>query len=168
MKNLFTTSLLAASLAVALAAQTNSNPAPQPAPAKPAAPAAKAAPFRFPENKLPPRVERYYATLWGIDSLGVKSVESGELIRFSYRVVDPAKATTINDKSLKPALIDEQRHVSLVIPTLEKVGQLRQSSTPEAGKSYWMAFSNAGGYVKKGDRVRVEIGNFKADGLVVQ
>jgi hypothetical protein len=36
----------------------------------------------------------------------------------------------------------------LVVPSLEKLGQLRQSSTPEAGKSYWMAFSNKGRAVK--------------------
>jgi hypothetical protein len=47
------------------------------------------------------------------------------------------------------------------------VGQLRQSSNPEAGKSYWMAFSNKGRPVKRGDHVIVEIGTFKAEGLVV-
>jgi hypothetical protein len=51
---------------------------------------------------------------------------------------------------------------------MEKVGQLRQSSTPEAGKSYWMAFSNRGRPVKRGDRVIVMIGRFKAEGLVVE
>jgi hypothetical protein len=58
--------------------------------------------------------------------------------------------------------------VKLVIPSLEKVGQLRQSSTPEAGKSYWMAFSNPGRTVKRGDRVDVIIGQFRAAGLVVE
>ncbi len=53
-------------------------------------------------------------------------------------------------------------------PTLEKVGQLRQSSTPEPGKSYWMAFSNPGRRVKRGDRVDVVIGQFRADKLVVE
>jgi hypothetical protein len=50
---------------------------------------------------------------------------------------------------------------------LEKVGQLRQSSTPIEGKVYWMAFSNKGGRVKRGDHVNVVIGNFHAEGLVV-
>jgi len=54
-----------------------------------------------------------------------------------------------------------------VVPSLEKVGKLRQSSTPQAGKSYWMAFSNKGRLVKRGDRVNVVIGKFRADGLVV-
>jgi hypothetical protein len=44
---------------------------------------------------------------------------------------------------------------------------LRQSVAPEAGKSYWMAFSNKGRLVKRGDRVNVVIGPFRAEGLVV-
>jgi hypothetical protein len=64
-------------------------------------------------------------------------------------------------------LIDPEAGVKLVVPSLEKVGQLRQSSTPETGKSYWMAFSNKGRPVKRGHRVNVVIGHFHADGLVV-
>jgi hypothetical protein len=97
----------------------------------------------------------------------VKSAESGEIIRFSYRILDSAKAAQLNDKRAEPSLIDAQAGVRLVVPSLEKVGQLRQATTPEAGKSYWMAFSNKGRLVKKGDHVSVVIGKFHADGLVV-
>jgi hypothetical protein len=97
----------------------------------------------------------------------VKWTESGEVIRFTYRVLDADKAKTLNDKKAEPALIDRQAQVKLVVPSMEKVGQLRQSSTPQAGKSYWMAFSNKGRLVKRGDRVNVVIGKFRADGLVV-
>jgi hypothetical protein len=89
------------------------------------------------------------------------------MIRFAYRVLDADKAKTLNDKKLEPSLVDPQAGVKLVVPSLEKVGQLRQSATPEAGKSYWMAFSNKGRLVKRGDRVNVVIGDFRADGLVV-
>jgi len=51
--------------------------------------------------------------IWGIDSLSVKWAESGEMIRFTYRVVDPEKAKTLGDKRLEPSLIDEQAHVKL-------------------------------------------------------
>jgi hypothetical protein len=110
----------------------------------------------------------HYQLFWGIDSLDVKAVESGQLIRFSYYVQDATKAAQLNDKKANPFLIDEQARVRLEIPTMEKVGQLRQSSTPETGKSYWMVFSNKGGIVKHGDRVSVVIGNFRADGLYVR
>jgi hypothetical protein len=105
--------------------------------------------------------------VWGIDSLGVKAVEAGEFIRFTYRVLDPEKAKMLNEKKLVPVLIDPERGVKLEVPSLEQVGLLRQSSTPEAGKAYWMAFSNTGRPVKRGDRVNVVIGNFQAEGLNV-
>jgi hypothetical protein len=117
---------------------------------------------------VPMQAQRYYEGVWGVDSLTVKYTESGEIIRFSYRVVDPEKAATLNDKKAEPSLSDPQAGVSLVIPQMENIGQLRQSSTPIAGKSYWMAFSNSGRRVKPGHRVDVQIGNFHAQGLVVE
>jgi len=123
---------------------------------------------RFRSGQLPNRAREYYALIWGIDSLVVKSAESGELIRFSYRVIDADKAKMLNDKKAEPALVDPAAGVRLVVPSMEKVGKLRQSSSPENGKSYWMAFSNKGGYVRPGHRVNVVIGEFHADGLVVE
>ena len=90
------------------------------------------------------------------------------MVRFSYRVTDPGKAKPLSDKKLSPFMLDEAAHVKLVVPTLEKVGELRQSSTPEIGKVYWMVFSNKGRYVKSGDRVSIVIGKFRADEVVVQ
>jgi hypothetical protein len=82
-------------------------------------------------------------------------------------VLDADKAKALNDKKNEPSLVDPGAGVKLVVPSLEKVGQLRQSSTPEAGKIYWMAFSNKGRLVKRGDHVDVVIGTFRAEGLVV-
>ena len=113
------------------------------------------------------RAGLYYKFVWGVDSLSAKWAESGEIIRFSYRVVDASKAKPLGDKRSDPALIDPQAGVKLVVPTMENIGQLRQGADPEAGKSYWIAFSNKGRLVKRGARVFVEIGQFRADGLVV-
>jgi len=90
------------------------------------------------------------------------------MIRFTWRVLDAAKAAPLNDKKAEPLLYDPQAQVKLVVPQMEKVGQLRQSSTPIAGRSYWMAFSNSGRRVRPGDRVSVEIGQFHAINLVVE
>lgn len=125
-------------------------------------------PTRYAPNRLSLRAEHHYDMIWGVDKLSVKSAESNEVIRFTYRVLDPQKAGPLNDKKNEPALIDPKAGVKLVVPSLEKVGKLRQSSTPEAGKVYWMAFSNKGRIVKPGDRVNVVIGNFQANGLVVE
>jgi hypothetical protein len=148
--------------------QTADKPA-VPAPNSAAAPDGKSAvPYRYRPTPVSKRAREYYALIWGVDSLSVRSVESGEIIRFSYRVVDAKKALVLNEKKNEPSLIDPQAGVKLVVPSLEKVGKLRQSTTPETGKAYWMAFSNKGRYVKPGHRVNVVIGNFHADGLVVQ
>jgi hypothetical protein len=130
-------------------------------------PARPAAPSRYRPDRFAGRAGRYYKLVWGVEALSVKLVESGELVRFAWRVVDPEKARVLHDKKLEPALQDGQAGVSLVVPLMEKVGQLRQSTAPEAGKSYWMAFSNKGRRVKRGDRVSIVIGEFRADGLVV-
>jgi hypothetical protein len=171
--------ILAALLAGALAvcAALAQSPSTQTGPASGAPPVNKAgtaapaksagAPSRSLPNRFAGRAGAYYKVVWGIDSLSVKWAESGELIRFSWRVLDPERAKVLNDKKIEPSLIDQRAGVSLVVPTMEKVGQLRQSQPPEAGKSYWMAFSNKGRLIRRGDRVDVVIGPFRAENLVV-
>jgi hypothetical protein len=142
-----------------------SSDAPQ---AKPASPPAKAGqPTRYLPNRFAGRAGIYYKSVWGIDALTVKLTESGQIVRFSWRVLDPGLAKPLSNKDSQPMLVDPQAGVSLVVPTLENIGMMRQAQTPEAGKSYWMAFSNKGRIVKKGDRVNVVIGQFHADGLGV-
>ncbi len=163
--------LLASASGQSTATQGQAAPS-QPAGAQPAKPGAAApasrSTSRYRPTGLPPRARNYYEMLWGVDSFGVKSVESGEMIRFSYRVLDPEKAAQLNDKHNQPALIDEKAGVKLSVPTLEKVGALRQSTAPEAGKVYWMVFSNKERYVKPSHRVSVVIGKFRVDNLVVE
>ena len=110
----------------------------------------------------------YYESMWGVESLRVKLAESGELVRFDYRVLDPEKAAALNDKKAEPELYDAEAGVKLVVPQMEKVGKLRQSSTPKVGMTYWMAFSNPTRAVKRGHRVDVVIGSFRANNLVVE
>ena len=140
--------------------------APQ-SPATVAKPSTTGPTSRYRPSRFAGRAGTYYRLIWGVDSLAVKWTESGEVIKFTYQVLDADKAKMLNDTKNEPSLIDPQAGVKLVVPSLEKVGQLRQSSTPEAGKSYWMAFSNKGRRVKRGDHVIVVIGQFRADGLVV-
>ncbi|MBV8782785.1 MAG: hypothetical protein JOZ67_01215 [Gammaproteobacteria bacterium] len=130
-------------------------------------PTAGARHSRYQPGRFAGRAGAYYRLVWGVEALEVKWAESGEVIRFSYRVLDPEKAKALNEKRSEPALIDPAAGVQLVVPSMEQIGQLRQSSTPEAGKSYWMAFSNKGRPVKRGHHVSVVIGAFRADGLVV-
>jgi len=151
-----------ATSAFAQTPQVKANPA-----APGAQPAATAASSRYRPDRFAGRAGTYYRLIWGVDSLSVKWTESGEIIRFKYRVLDADKAKALGEKSAEPALIDPRAGVQLVVPTMENIGQLRQSGELEEGKSYWIVFSNKGRLVKRGDRVNVVIGQFHADGLVV-
>jgi hypothetical protein len=153
--------------AVVSTAVAQSPQADQKAATSPSKAATPAGPVRYHPDRFAGRAGQYYRLVWGVDSLSAKWAESGEVIRFSYRVLDPAKAKVLNDKAAEPSLEDPRAGVSLVIPQMEKIGKLRQTAAPEAGKSYWMTFSNKGRLVKRGDHVNVVIGKFRAEGLVV-
>jgi hypothetical protein len=138
-----------------------------PAPAEKSA--AASTPYRNQPNRIANREAAYYESVWGIGDLNIKAVESGVILRFSYRVLDPEKEKPLNDKKLNPVLESPEKGIRLVIPSMEKVGQLRQAPPSiEAGKSYWMAFSNSGRLLKPGDRVDIVIGNFHARGLLIE
>lgn len=145
----------AATLLMAQAAMGNDVPSPR-----------KTSPYRPAVGTT--AAKSYFHAAWGIDNITVRHTASGNLIRFSYRVTDPARAKTLGDKAATPYLIGQRSRAMLKIPVMEKVGQLRQTGTPVAGKEYWMVFSNKGNLVKPGDLVDVVIGSFHVEGLVVE
>ena len=114
------------------------------------------------------RAAMVYSRFWGVDDLRLRATASGSMIRFSYRVVDATKAKVLNDKKFKPMLTDQTSGAKLEVPVMEKVGQLRQTATPENGRQYWMVFGNRSHIVKPGNHVTVVIGTFRAQGLVVE
>lgn len=120
------------------------------------------------KTDLPASAKRYYQLTWGVDKLVVKAVESGSMLRFSYRVLDASKAQSLNDKKATPYLYDLNTQARLEVPSFEKVGQLRQSSPVQEGHTYWMVFANQQRLVKPGTRVDVVIGPFRANGLLVE
>lgn len=104
---------------------------------------------------------------WGVDVVGVHRISSGQMLRFSYRILDPVKAKTLQEKKVKPYLTDEASGTRLAVPAMENIGELRQTATPEAGRTYFMIFGNPGGLVKSGSRVSIVVGSFHAEGLIV-
>ena len=123
---------------------------------------------RLPNAGLPASARQYYQLTFGVDNLSVKSVESGSMLRFSYHVLNAAKAQALNDKKATPYLYDLKSRARLEVPSMEKVGQLRQSSPVQDGRTYWMVFANQQRLVKAGSRVDVVIGPFRAQGLLVE
>ncbi len=120
------------------------------------------------QTKLTERAKEYYQAVWGVDKLKVSQTASGNLIRFSYRVVEPALAKALGDNKATPRMYGLRSRAVLEVPVMDKIGQLRQTNTVETGKEYWMVFSNKGNLIKPGDRVSVLIGSFHADGLMVE
>jgi hypothetical protein len=146
----------------AVTATPVSSPTSSPAPA-PAHPASSPA-----TDARSPRADRMYQLIWGIRDMHVRETASGSIIRFSYRIVDPAKAKVLNDPKLNPVLIDSNSGDKLTIPETENAGKLRQVADPEEGREYWMVFLNNNRFVKPGSKVDIKIGTFRADGLVVE
>jgi hypothetical protein len=134
---------------------------PAPAPA-----ARKKSPYR-PEG-VPRSGREFIAATKGVADMKVRRTNGGNLIRFSYRVVNAEQAKALNDSKAKPYLVGHTSHAMLQVPVVDKVGPLRQSSTTEPGREYWVMFSNKGDVVKTGERVSVVIGSFRVDGLRVE
>lgn len=114
------------------------------------------------------RAAMMYRRIWGVDNIRLQETASGSMIRFSYKVIDANRAKMLNDKKATPILTDEATGTKLQVPVMEKVGQLRQTPTPENGREYWMVFSNKSHIVKAGSRVTVVIDKFRAEGLIVE
>jgi hypothetical protein len=85
------------------------------------------------------------------------------MLDFRYRVLDAAKAAPLFVRQTKPHLVHKASGKVLGVPETAKLGPLRNSDSPQAGRIYWMFFGNPGGLVQTGDFVSVVIGDFRAD-----
>lgn len=141
-------------------AQAGPAPAGQPGAGKPAVAAAAA--------RWDPARNVWFRRNWGIEIVGVKPVASGYMLAFRYRVTDPVKAALLNDRHIRPYLIDNASGTILAVPSMENVGELRQGATPQPERTYFMIFGNPGQLVKSGGSVSIVAGSFRADGLIVQ
>lgn len=140
-------------------------PPPQ-SPAPPVTHARTASPYHG--MILSDKASKFYPAAWGVDHLRVNYTSSGNLIRFSYRVLEPKLAKALGAHESTPYLYAPRSHAMLQVPTMEQIGLLRQLGAAEANKEYWMVFSNKGNLVRPGERVNVIIGKFHADGLLVE
>ncbi len=163
---LLTAAVAGALLASSARAETHARPTASPAAPAATAPGRKRSPYK-PEN-VTLGARKYYAATLGVDELKVRRTNAGNLIRFSYRVVDPDKARSLGDRQAAPYLIGHTSRAMLQVPVMDKVGPLRQAARAEAGKEYWMVFSNKGDVVKTGERVSVVFGKLRVDGLRVE
>jgi hypothetical protein len=111
---------------------------------------------------------------WGIRPLGVRMTAAGYALDFRYRVLDAEKAAPVlvRKYSRDPKLIVERSGAVLHVPFSEKVGTMRQSVRSEnmvkEDKNYFVLFANPGRYVKPGDLVTIQIGEYRQEHVAVE
>ena len=110
----------------------------------------------------------YMKRTWGVEVLWVREASAGYMLEFRYKVLDAEKAKPLFDRQTKPELIDEKTGGRIGVPAPAKIGALRNSDMPVAGKTYWMFFANPGRSIKPGDRVSIQIGDYLQEHLIVK
>jgi hypothetical protein len=106
---------------------------------------------------------------WGIEIVRLKVTAAGHIIDLRYRVIDPVKSFPVFDTKIKPVLIDEQSGRDLSVYTAPKIGGMRQKTRrPEAGRIYFILFSNPGGLIKEGSQVTLKIEDVKVEHIRVE
>ena len=119
-------------------------------------------------RKPHPREKTLMKRQWGVEVLFVRQTSAGYMLEFRYKVLDPEKAKPLFERQTKPTLTHVDSGATFIVPTPPKTGALRNSNPPLADPTYWMFFANPGKYVKPGDLVTIEIGDFVARNIVVK
>jgi len=105
---------------------------------------------------------------WGIKILSLRLSAGGNILDFRYRLIDLKKAAPIFDIRNKPYLIDQASGVKCYVPKAPKVGSLRTTKNAMPNRNYFILFGNPGKFIKKGNKVTVVVGDFKAENLTVE
>ncbi|MDD5676783.1 MAG: hypothetical protein PHW60_02175 [Kiritimatiellae bacterium] len=106
---------------------------------------------------------------WGIRVESLRLSAHGHILDFRYRVLDSDKARVLADRTKEACLINEVTGERLKVPNMPKVGALRSTAIQlERNRIYLVLFANPGSRIKSGHRVTVEIGEFKAEHLIVE
>jgi len=105
---------------------------------------------------------------WGLKPVSIRVTAAGHFIDFRYSVTQPVKAATLMSGKLKSYLIHQNTGKVLPVPTT-KLGPLRAKAVkPKKDRLYSIMFNNSPIVVKKGDKVTVAIGEFRAKDLIVE
>jgi hypothetical protein len=104
---------------------------------------------------------------FGIKILSLRPTAGGQMLDLRFQVIDPEKAKPVLDKNKKAYILDSKTGKTLPVP-VTKAGSMRQATLkPEAGRIYFILFSNPNRMVKEGSSVSLLIGDFKKNDIVV-
>ena len=108
---------------------------------------------------------------WGVRPVAIRITGADYFVDFRYVIVDPDKAKAVLSRSKQNKeifLLDQKTGKKFPVP-VTKVGPLRATTlSPKKGRQYTILFSNTGKSIKKGAKVSVIIGAFKAENLTVE
>jgi hypothetical protein len=125
--------------------------------------AAAAAGGTHTEDRMPSDPEKNF----GIKIVSLRPTAGGQMLDLRFQVIDPEKAKAVLDKNKKAYLLDGQTGKTLPVP-VTKAGSMRQTTiSPEAGRIYFILFSNPNRMVKEGGSISLIIGDFRKDSIVV-
>ena len=107
----------------------------------------------------------------GVRPVTIRLTAVDYFVDFRYVIVDPEKAKAVLSRSKQNKeifLLDQKTGKKFPVP-VTKVGPLRSTTlSPKKGRQYTILFSNTGKSIKKGAKVPVIIGAFKAENLTVE
>ncbi len=103
---------------------------------------------------------------FGIKILSLRPTAAGQMLDLRFQVLDPEKARPVLDKNKKAYLLDGKTGKTMPVP-VTKAGSMRQTTLkPEAGRIYFILFTNPNRMVKEGGSVSLIVGDFRKDGIV--
>ena len=153
-------------------------PKPAPEPAK-AASTAVAAPWQ-PPREIPSGSGRRSrvvtapapATLedrWGIEVSTIRLSMADSIVDVRYKVLDEQKAAQLATGKTPAYILQKDTGARLIMPTPPKEGAFPPTAhLLTVGKIYFAAVSNQKGYLKRGDKVDVVIGDSRATNLTLE
>ena len=120
------------------------------------------------EVVITPQEGRDIEEKWGIKIQSVRATAEGFMLDFRYRIIDPEKSKMLLDRNAKPYLLNQATGEKMPV-VRSRFGPIRHTTAkPTVDRNYSVLFSNMNKSVKKGDKVTIVIGEFKAENLVVE
>jgi hypothetical protein len=124
-----------------------------------------------PDSSISGELAEKLADQWGVEVIGINLTSAGYMLDFRFRVVDADKALPLFDHRIKPYVLAERSNIKLPVPMAPKVGAFRPTNRGKnikADKTYYMVFGNPDSHVKRGEKVTVVVGDFRAEHLTVR
>jgi hypothetical protein len=104
----------------------------------------------------------------GISVQSIHLASAGYVLDMRYKVLDIEKAMAMVGRQAKPYVVVEKSGIKLGVPVSYKLGPLRQSTThPEDERIYFTFFTNPARHVVSGDTIRLIVGEYTTEPIVV-